>query len=82
MLSILRNRLGVSINTLVRSFQSSAPVATEKFDHKRIPADDEGVQGEKIVDLDSALKSYVIIALKYFLLLLDKFIIDLLLFWL
>ncbi|CAH0724511.1 unnamed protein product, partial [Brenthis ino] len=57
MLSILRNRLRCSINNLVRSFQSSAPVATEKFDHKRIPADDEGVQGEKIVDLDSVLKS-------------------------
>ncbi|XP_047542175.1 28S ribosomal protein S11, mitochondrial [Vanessa atalanta] len=57
MLSAIRNSLKVSINNVVRSFQTSTPVATEKFDHKRIPADDEGVQGEKIIDLDSVLKA-------------------------
>ncbi|CAF4950189.1 28S ribosomal protein S11, mitochondrial [Pieris napi] len=56
MLSALRNKFRVSVNTVVRSFQTTATVATERFDHKRIPADDEGVQGEKIIDLDSVLK--------------------------
>ncbi|XP_072947404.1 small ribosomal subunit protein uS11 [Epargyreus clarus] len=56
MINVVRNTLRLSINSLVRSFQTSAPVASEKFDHKRIPADDEGVQGEKIVDLDAVLK--------------------------
>ncbi|CAH2102973.1 unnamed protein product [Euphydryas editha] len=57
MLNAIRHSVRVSINNVVRSFQTSASLLTEKFDHKRIPADDEGVQGEKIVDLDSALKS-------------------------
>lgn len=59
MLSAIRSTLRTSINNVVRTFQTSAPVATEKFDHKRIPVDDEGVQGEKIVDLDAVLKSFV-----------------------
>ncbi|XP_045779353.1 28S ribosomal protein S11, mitochondrial [Maniola jurtina] len=57
MLNAIRNSFRISVNSLVRSFQTSTPVATERFDHKRIPADDEGVQGEKIIDLDSVLKS-------------------------
>ncbi|XP_041975137.1 30S ribosomal protein S11 [Aricia agestis] len=56
MLSAVRNCVRLSVNPLVRSLQTTTPVATEKFDHKRIPADDEGVQGEKIVDLDAVLK--------------------------
>ncbi|CAH2256745.1 28S ribosomal protein S11, mitochondrial [Pararge aegeria] len=57
MLSAIRNSLRFSVNSLVRSFQTSTPATTERFDHKRIPADDEGVQGEKIIDLDSVLKA-------------------------
>ncbi|XP_045446850.1 30S ribosomal protein S11 [Melitaea cinxia] len=57
MLNPIRHSVRASINNIVRSFQTSVSLATEKFDHKRIPADDEGVQGEKIIDLDSALKS-------------------------
>ncbi|CAG9581020.1 unnamed protein product [Danaus chrysippus] len=57
MLNILRNTLRLSINNLVRPFNTTAPIATEKFDHKRIPADDEGVQGEKIIDIDSVLQT-------------------------
>ncbi|XP_034831171.1 small ribosomal subunit protein uS11m [Maniola hyperantus] len=57
MLNAIRNSFRISVNSLVRSFQTSTPVATERFDHKRIPADDEGVQGEKIIDLDSVLKA-------------------------
>lgn len=56
MLSAIRNSLRAPINDVVRLFRTSAPVATERFDHKRIPADDEGVQGEKIIDLDNQLK--------------------------
>lgn len=56
MLSAIRSSLRLSINNVIRSFQTSIPVATERFDHKRIPAEDEGVQGEKIVDLDAVLK--------------------------
>lgn len=59
MLGAVRNTLRVPIINLSRLFNTSAPLSTEKFDHKRIPADDEGVQGEKIVDLDSVLKAYV-----------------------
>lgn len=58
MLNPIRHSVRASINNIVRSFQTSVSLATERFDHKKIPADDEGVQGEKIVDLDSALKSY------------------------
>ncbi|CAG9796887.1 unnamed protein product [Diatraea saccharalis] len=54
MLSALRNTLR---NPILRLFHTTSSQATEKFDHKRIPLDDEGVQGEKIVDLDSVLKS-------------------------
>ncbi|OWR53624.1 small ribosomal subunit protein uS11m [Danaus plexippus] len=57
MFTILRNTLRLSINNLVRPFNTTTPTATEKFDHKRIPADDEGVQGEKIVDIDSVLQT-------------------------
>ena len=57
MLSANRKTLNKSINNVVRTLQTSSPVATEKFVHKRIPLDDEGVQGEKIVDLDAVLKS-------------------------
>ncbi|CAG4950484.1 unnamed protein product [Parnassius apollo] len=53
MLNVIKNAVRVSA---LRCIHSTAPQATEKFDHKRIPADDEGVQGEKIVDLDSVLK--------------------------
>ncbi|KAG6454947.1 28S ribosomal protein S11, mitochondrial [Manduca sexta] len=57
MLSAIRNTLRVPVANVARLIQTSAPVATERFDHKRIPADDEGVQGEKIVDLDAVLKA-------------------------
>ncbi|XP_045499176.1 28S ribosomal protein S11, mitochondrial [Colias croceus] len=56
MLNAIRNSLRVSVGSFVRPFQTAAPLAKEKFDHKRIPADDEGVQGEKIIDLDAVLK--------------------------
>ncbi|XP_063394751.1 small ribosomal subunit protein uS11m [Cydia fagiglandana] len=56
MLSAIRNTLRVPLISAARMFQTSAPLETEKFDHKRIPATDEGVQGEKIVDLDAVLK--------------------------
>ncbi|CAK1544387.1 unnamed protein product [Leptosia nina] len=55
MLRLLRNSLTLYTETIVRSFQTTTSVATERFDHKRIPADDEGVQGEKIIDLDAVL---------------------------
>ncbi|XP_049876428.1 28S ribosomal protein S11, mitochondrial [Pectinophora gossypiella] len=56
MLVAIRNSLRAPINSFTRMLQTSAPVASEKFDHKRIPLDDEGVQGEKVVDLDNVLK--------------------------
>lgn len=56
MLSAIRNTLRVPVTTATRLFQTSVVQASDKFDHKRIPLEDEGVQGEKIVDLDSALK--------------------------
>lgn len=59
MLNLFRNAIKVTTNSAVRCIYTSAPRSTEKFDHKRIPADDEGVQGEKLVDLDSVLKMYV-----------------------
>lgn len=57
MLNIIRSTLRAPVSNIVRMFQTSVPLATEKFDHKRIPQSDEGVQGEKLVDLDSALKA-------------------------
>lgn len=57
MLSAIRNTLRVPTTSVARFFQTSAPHASDKFDHKRIPQDDEGVQGEKIIDLDSVLKA-------------------------
>ncbi|XP_013191998.1 small ribosomal subunit protein uS11m [Amyelois transitella] len=57
MLSALRNSLRVPAISLGRLFQTTAPTSSDKFDHKRIPQNDEGVQGEKVVDLDSVLKS-------------------------
>ncbi|KAI8438004.1 hypothetical protein MSG28_010662 [Choristoneura fumiferana] len=56
MLNAVRNTLRAPVSSVVRLFQTSALRQTEKFDHKRIPASDEGVQGEKIVDLDAVLK--------------------------
>ncbi|KAJ0182798.1 hypothetical protein K1T71_002167 [Dendrolimus kikuchii] len=56
MFCAIRNTLRVPLANVLRLFNTTSPQATEKFDHKRIPADDEGVQGEKIVDLDSVLK--------------------------
>lgn len=57
MLNIIRNSLRAPVNNITRLFQTSGALAIEKFDHKRIPRSDEGVQGEKIIDLDSALKA-------------------------
>ncbi|XP_075992060.1 mitochondrial ribosomal protein S11 [Anticarsia gemmatalis] len=57
MLSAIRNTLRVPAASVARLFQTSAPQATEKFDHKRIPLEDEGVQGEKLIDLDAVLKT-------------------------
>lgn len=57
MLNAIKSTLRAPATSFVRFFQTSAPNATERFDHKRIPADDEGVQGEKIVDLDAVLKA-------------------------
>ncbi|KAJ8735246.1 hypothetical protein PYW07_006866 [Mythimna separata] len=57
MLSAIRNTLRVPVTSVARLFQTSVPQASDKFDHKRIPQDDEGVQGEKIVDLDSVIKT-------------------------
>ncbi|XP_023949703.1 28S ribosomal protein S11, mitochondrial [Bicyclus anynana] len=57
MLSALRTSFRISVNSLVRSFQTTTPATIDRLDHKRIPADDEGVQGEKIIDLDSVLKA-------------------------
>lgn len=59
MLIAIRNTIRATTNAVIRSIYTTTPQATEKFDHKRIPADDEGVQGEKIIDLDSVLKLYV-----------------------
>lgn len=57
MLSIIRSSLRAPLVSVGRLFHTTPPQATEKFDHKRIPLDDEGVQGEKIVDLDAAFKA-------------------------
>lgn len=59
MLNAIRSSLILPATTVARFFQTTSSQATERFDHKRIPADDEGVQGEKIVDLDAVLKAYV-----------------------
>ncbi|CAH1639384.1 unnamed protein product [Spodoptera littoralis] len=56
MLNVVRNTLRNPVAGMARLFQTSVPQASEKFDHKRIPKEDEGVQGEKVVDLDSVLK--------------------------
>lgn len=60
MLSNVRNALRIPVAGVARLFQTSVPRTSEKFDHKRIPQEDEGVQGEKVVDLDSVLKTCVI----------------------
>ena len=57
MLTAIRNTLRVPVTSVARLLQTSAPQASDKFDHKRIPQEDEGVQGEKIIDLDSVLKA-------------------------
>lgn len=57
MLNTIKNALRLPMASAARLFRTSALVATEKFDHKRIPQSDEGVQGEKIIDLDTVLKS-------------------------
>ncbi|XP_053615867.1 small ribosomal subunit protein uS11m [Plodia interpunctella] len=57
MLSAFRNTVRVPLINIGRLFQTSTPVSSDKFDHKRIPQNDEGVQGEKVVDLDSVLKT-------------------------
>lgn len=57
MLNALKSTLRIPAVSLGRMFQTSAPSASDKFDHKRIPLEDEGVQGEKVIDLDAALKS-------------------------
>lgn len=59
MLCAIRNSLRAPLASVGRLFHTTPAQATEKFDHKRIPQDDEGVQGEKLVDLDSVLKAYV-----------------------
>ncbi|XP_068626385.1 small ribosomal subunit protein uS11 [Battus philenor] len=56
MLSVIRNAVRVTTNS-VRSIYTTGVQATEKFNRKSIPADDEGVQGEKIVDLDAGIKT-------------------------
>lgn len=57
MLCVIRNTLRVPVANVARLFQTSAAQATEKFNHKSIPQEDEGVQGEKIIDLDAVLKA-------------------------
>ncbi|KAL0851580.1 hypothetical protein ABMA28_007362 [Loxostege sticticalis] len=57
MLCAIRNSLRAPLASVGRLFHTTPAQATEKFDHKRIPQDDEGVQGEKLVDLDSVLKA-------------------------
>ncbi|RVE47808.1 hypothetical protein evm_007563 [Chilo suppressalis] len=57
MLNVLRKTLQSPIISIQRLFNTSPILSTQKFDIKRIPLDDEGVQGEKIVDLDSVIKS-------------------------
>ncbi|VVD02481.1 28S ribosomal protein S11, mitochondrial [Leptidea sinapis] len=56
MINSIRNTIFRSVCSSFRLFNTSTALGTERFDHKRIPADDEGVQGEKIIDLDSVLK--------------------------
>lgn len=58
MLSALRNSLKSPVSTALRLFQTSAPQSIEdkKWNHKKIAAVDEGVQGETIIDLDSTIK--------------------------
>lgn len=59
MLCAIRSSLRAPFISVGRLFHTTPTQATEKFDHKRIAPDDEGVQGEKLVDLDSVLKAYV-----------------------
>jgi hypothetical protein len=57
MLSAIKNTFRVPILNIGRLIYTTSPRTTEKFDHKRIPTEDEGVQGEKLIDLDAVLKS-------------------------
>ncbi|PZC73232.1 hypothetical protein B5X24_HaOG209879 [Helicoverpa armigera] len=50
------NTLRAPVATVARLLQTSAPLGSDKFDHKRIPQEDEGVQGEKVIDLDMKVK--------------------------
>ncbi|CAG9132431.1 hypothetical protein JYU34_003881 [Plutella xylostella] len=58
MLSALRNTINTPVRNVLRLFQTSAPQSIEdkKWNYKKIPKDDDGVAGEKIVDLDSMIK--------------------------
>ncbi|XP_021196550.1 small ribosomal subunit protein uS11m [Helicoverpa armigera] len=56
MLCAIRNTLRAPVATVARLLQTSAPLGSDKFDHKRIPQEDEGVQGEKVIDLDMKVK--------------------------
>ncbi|XP_028160939.1 uncharacterized protein LOC114364183 [Ostrinia furnacalis] len=57
MLSAIRSSIRAPFVSVGRLFHTTPAQSKEKFDHKRIPQDDEGVQGEKLIDLDSVLKA-------------------------
>ncbi|XP_063827541.1 small ribosomal subunit protein uS11 [Ostrinia nubilalis] len=57
MLSAIRSSIRAPFVSVGRLFHTTPVQSKEKFDHKRIPQDDEGVQGEKLIDLDSVLKA-------------------------
>lgn len=57
MLNIIRSSLRAPLASVGRLFHTTPPQATERFDHKRIPLSDEGVPGEKVIDLDAAFKT-------------------------
>lgn len=58
MLSALRSALRMTTSTSTRLIQSSAvrPIEYKEKSYRRVPADDEGAQGEKLIGLDTLLK--------------------------
>lgn len=58
MLGLIRNTLRAPACSFSRLFHTTPSQAIEdkKRGFRAIPADDEGVQGEKIVDLDAMIK--------------------------
>lgn len=58
MLGIIRNTLKSPLIGIQRLLHTTTPntIEDKKWNYKKIPADDEGAQGEKVIDLDSMIK--------------------------